>query len=322
MSGYVEDCGHTSRHSSEFDCHCNSSAGHISNNVSDIEYGYHNSSCDRPKSTGYGYCTSSIGNYHNYFGLGYSIPFFINERKAHYAQLDRYVFRPLAGMPLMISQRRAFETLPLSPHLSEPTNSIHYSHARLHMEKNKRARNVPTQIGELIGNLDTYNNDVQTFYTLVNLTIDRLTSIPGVQVSFENIHTMVVSCWNQIIQDPSNNDIVTLRARLIDLTNNRTRYNVNINRENNLFRLNDLLIGEGQPNDLARLEQIIRENIIINNILLSNLLGLLGTRTILMNIINEISDTSREISDTIQAGTFRKARCCPTIFTLFDKYIL
>jgi hypothetical protein len=175
---------------------------------------------------------------------------------------------------------------------------------------------------DLVRDLQVYNNDVNDFRQLVNQAIDVLTWFPNMEVNFGHIHTVVISSWNQVIQDPNNNDIVTVRARLNDLTNDPERYHVEITEDNDFFRLNDLLIAVGPIHNVSQIELVLRQNIIQNNTLLMNLLGLIHRRVELFNTINDISNMAREISGTIQNETFRKAKCCPTFWSLVEKYIM
>ena len=225
------------------------------------------SKSNRGEYTGDSGNTDSVSSGNDIFGFGDSLWFFIKERKAHYAELDNYVFRPLAGLQFTVSHLREVGALPLLPHLTGPVNSIHYPNARLHLEKNEDTHDLPDRIEDLISSLETYNNDVESFYQLINLAITTLTSIPQVEINFGNIHTMVISCWNQIIQDPNNNNILSIRARLNDLINNPESYHVEIS-DDGFFRLNQLLIAVGQTHGVQQIEVIIRENVILNNILL------------------------------------------------------
>jgi hypothetical protein len=325
MSSNAEIADYLRRTSSKFYCNSSSSTTDSTHIIIFPAYGY-----KKPEYNGLRYasdrnCPNSVGLNNNTFSFGYSIGFFINERKNHYTNLDRVVFSPLWHLSMQIQHAVRFETLRLG--LSLPTSSIHYDNAQLHMLKN--APNLPNQIRQFSSDLITYNNDIHLFSESINQTIREAFRKPSdalviryYEYNVANVRDTAISAWNEII-DPNINELLITQARLDNYLSDVQKYAVDINRDSGILRVNALNIADGLYDDLQNIVAILSNNIIKNNTLFATLLSLVQRRTTLVGIANDIGSASQEISDMIQNESYTtKAKCCPTLWGLIEKYIL
>jgi hypothetical protein len=130
------------------------------------------------------------------FGFGHSVRFFINERKAHYAELDKEVFNRLATLKNSINENTAIGALPVR--IPFPTKSIHYDNAKLHMLK--YSKELPSRIEQLESDLEKYNEEAQKFIQNIGPTIAEAfvissTAIDRISYKYHEKHVreMVVS---------------------------------------------------------------------------------------------------------------------------------
>jgi hypothetical protein len=253
----------------------------------------------------------------------YGIPFFINERKTHYSELNQFVFRPLASMAVTEMDTRTgdnfFNRLRLDAMVYDPRDIIHYGKALMHMQKD--ARTLPDQIESFFTCVSALNSRVDDLERLVNETIrNAFRKNPDSIVveyytySFDNVRSVILSVWNQIMNENPQN--------ISEAITNLPTSELKIEMKNNTIRLRGFLIVEeiNDDEETAIIDIVLK--IIKNETFIEQILGLIKDRTTLNNKMNTIRNRSNEISSMLESGTINKVKCCPTIWNLIEKYVL
>jgi hypothetical protein len=261
--------------------------------------------------------------FYDYPGTCYGIPFFINERKTHYSELNQFVFRPLAYMTAEEIDTNMgnnfFNKLRLNCMVYDPRDIIHYDKALMHMQKD--APTLPDQIQSFFTSVRALNSRVDDLERLVDETIrNAFRKNPDSIVaeyymySFNNVHSVVLSIWNQIINENPRN--------ISEAITNLPTSELKVEMKNNMIRLRGLLIVEGIKDDEEKAVIDIVLSIIKNETFIEQIHGLIQDRTTLNNRMNTIRNRSNEISSMLESGSINKVKCCPTIWNLIEKYVL
>jgi hypothetical protein len=110
-------------------------------------------------------------------------------------------------------------------------------------------------------------------------------------------------------------------ARVSGFVNDNERLKLGI--ENGMLKwASSPVLAEGDELKLQAIITILKEKILKNEKITQSLFELVHSRARLIDRIIEVSTAEKEISNTIRIETFKKAKCCPTLFSLIEKYIL
>jgi hypothetical protein len=252
----------------------------------------------------------------------YGIAFFIQERKAHYTELNQRVFQPLTFLqpPNIDTQnhRNFFERLRLADLSTyNPQNSIHYHKAVMHMKKD--VPDLPNMISSFFRDLKSLDNSVNKLETFVNDTIHNSFRKQSGAIHeeyrfyFECVYDVVIAVWNQILNENPNN--IENAVRNLPITELRE------DRSGNAIRLRGFLIGEGNDEEKTKMRDIVF-SIIKNEFMIEEVPNSLVSRLNLIDRMDPIRSRATEMSDALGNGTITKARCCPTIWSLIERYAL
>lgn len=260
------------------------------------------------------------GHFYDSISTCYGISFFITERKTHYRELDRHVFSPLASLQPAETPNNFLNFFHRFRILvyQNPSNSIHYPNALMHMRKD--APKLPDLIRTFFADIDSLNDSVDELETLVDNTIrDSFRKGPEAVTEhytyhFEAVLDVVMSVWNKILNENPQNVLDGIRNLPIE--------ELQETRAQNIIRLRGFLIGEGKDEELTAIRDIVFNQIIKNEPIIERIYGLFGRRPVLMKRIDEIKQGAGEISEMLESGTINTVKCCPTVWKLLEKYVL
>jgi hypothetical protein len=269
--------------------------------------------------------TAGFGPFDDNTGICYGISFFIGERKTHYNELKQYVFWPLASLEPAQTDTKIFQNFfdrfRFIMAYNPESYVIQYGKALMHMQK--EAPDLPKQIGSFYKDVESLNKDVDALETLVKDTIhSAFIKNPAATIkeyykySLEGVLDVVMSVWNQILNENPHN--------VCDAIKNLPIEELKIEVAGDTIRMRVFRIGEGNDEERAEMTDIIFNKIIKNEIIFNQISNMFrqSKRPELVKRMNSIKNRSQEISNMLDAGTIHKAKCCPTIWNLIEKYVL
>lgn len=195
-----------------------------------------------------------------------------------------------------------FNRLRLNCMVYDPRDIIHYDKALMHMQKD--APTLPDQIQSFFTSVRALNSRVDDLERLVDETIrNAFRKNPDSIVaayymySFNNVHSVVLSIWNQIINENPRN--------ISEAITNLPTSELKVEMKNNMIRLRGLIV-EGIKDDDEKAVIDIVLSIIKNETFIEQIYGLIQDRTTLTNRMNTIRNRSNEISSMGGSGSINK----------------
>jgi hypothetical protein len=183
----------------------------------------------------------------------------------------------------------------------------------------KDAPELPNLITSFFRDLKSLNDSVKALETFVNDTIRNSFRRQSGAISeeyrfyFECVHDVIIAVWNRILDENPNN--IEEAVRNLPITELRE------DRSGSGIRLRGFLIGEGSDEEKTQMRDIVF-SIIKNEFMVEQIPNSLVSRLNLINRMDPIRNRATEMSDALENGTITKARCCPTIWSLIERYAL
>ncbi|MGB7954419.1 MAG: hypothetical protein WCF23_10585 [Candidatus Nitrosopolaris sp.] len=185
----------------------------------------------------------NIGSFDYNASPCYGVAFFINERKAHYYELNEYVFSPLGVLQSAETTPTIFQNFfdRFRFMVYHPLDSIHRDKALMHMQKD--APNLPSHLQSFFTDVESLNNSVGTLEMLVNNTISNAfrknpeAIIPQYyRYYFERVRDVAMSAWNQVLNENPRNVGEAIRNLTIE------DLHLHVEMHENIIRLRGFLV--------------------------------------------------------------------------------